>query len=134
MQNDNTRDTDNTNTNPSSLLGDVPPQVKEQLSSWILSMRSEQRSGTALIAEKLNTEHIAALITNNEESEKRDFSAFKIEKFVGIAIFIISLIFALILLIVFRDSEHFITIITALFSFLGGLGVGRFVIPGKGDR
>jgi hypothetical protein len=136
MQNDNPS-TDNNNdprNNTTAFPGDMLPQIEEQLSSWMLSLRSERRSEASLLAEKLDSEHISTIIANGAKEDERSFSAFKIERFIGIAIFVISLIFALTLLIVFRDSEHFITIVTALFSFLGGLGVGKFIMPGKGER
>ncbi|MDR1135615.1 MAG: hypothetical protein LBL49_05500 [Clostridiales Family XIII bacterium] len=112
----------------------IPPQIREQLSSWMLSMYSEQRSGASLLVDKLNPDHISTIIENGAREDERDFSAFKIEKAVSSIIFIACLIFAIVILIVFRDSEYFVTIITALFSFLGGLGVGRVTVTHKTHR
>ena len=99
----------------------------------LLSLYSEQRfiSSTDKIAEKLTPEHITQIISNSEKEDLRAFASFKWNTVVRFATLIISLIFAVFLLIYFRDSEYFTTILTAIFSFLGGLGLGRFVMSPK---
>ena len=108
------------------------PQV-EKLSSAFMSLYSEQRfiSSTDKIAEKLTPEHITQIISNSEKEDLRAFSSFKWNAVVRFATLVISLVFAVFLLIFFRESEHFTTILTAIFSFLGGLGLGRFVVSSK---
>lgn len=111
----------------------ISQEAKKTL-SYMLSMRySEQRmvSPSDKLAEKLEPEHITKIIESAEKDDARSFSAFKIEKFTTLTVFVIALIFAVVLLIMFKDSEYLTMIITALFSFLGGLGVGRFTSQNK---
>jgi hypothetical protein len=141
MQNKNLHDaadpttTDNSQLNPESDMfpNEMPQQVRELLSSWMLSLRSEHRSNASLLVEKLDPEHISTIIANGAKEDERNFSAFKLEKIVGIIILIVALVFALTVLLLFRDSEYFVALITALFSFLGGLGVGKLLLSGKRD-
>jgi len=86
-------------------------------------------SGADKIAEKLNEEHITKIIESSAKDNERSFISAMFGKIAGLVIFFLSLIFAFILLLIFKDSEHFQTILTAIFSFLGGLGVGKFIIP-----
>jgi hypothetical protein len=137
MSKENLPDTSNAGNlpdDPSTVIDNMPPQVKEQLSSWIMSWHSEQRSGAAMLVDKLDAEHISTIITNGAKEDERQFAAFKIDKVVGVIIFILSIAFALALLIIFMDSEYFVPIVTALFSFLGGLGVGKFLPYGKNGK
>jgi len=116
---------------------DEPPQeIKQMLSSYLLSIQSEQRfiSGTDKIAEKITEEHIGKIIDISEKEDERSFKAFKFGRIVGLIIFMVSLAFAFVLLLVFKDSEYFPTILTAIFSFLGGLGVGKFIVPNSDKK
>jgi hypothetical protein len=109
----------------------VPKRVKGMAEAMMLSMRSESHmiSSANKIAEKLTPEHITQIIDNAEEEDKRSFSAFKMNSVLRTVYIIISLSFALFLLIFFKDSEYFSTILTAIFSFLGGIGIGKYVMP-----
>ena len=110
---------------------ELSAENKNLLSSVLLSIQGEQQliSGADKIAEKLTGEHIGKIIENSEKEDERSYKAFIFGKVAGLIIFLISLIFAFVLLLIFKDSEHFQTILTAIFSFLGGLGIGKFIIP-----
>jgi len=109
---------------------DISPRMKEFMSSMVMTLQSEQRiiSSSDKVAEKLTEEHIAQIIMNSEKEDSRQFLAFKLNKFISLIIFIVSLVFAMVLLVIFRDSEYFITLVAAIFSFLGGLGIGKFAL------
>ena len=111
----------------------MPPEVKQLFSSFMMSMSAEHRviSSADKIADKLTPEHITSIIANSEKDDVRSLDAFKWNKIVGLIVFVVSLMFAAFLLIFFRESEHFATILTALFSFLGGIGFGKYVLKGR---
>jgi hypothetical protein len=83
------------------------------------------------VADKLNPEHITTIIDNAEKEDVRKYNAFKMGKIIGLIIFLICIAFSFSLLYIFKDSPHFPTILTGIFSFLGGLGVGKFILPNK---
>ena len=115
--------------------GTLSPESKHVLSSMMLSVHSERRiiSGIDKIAEKLTEAHIDKIIENAAKDDERSFAAFKMRHILGGIIFGVSLAFAFSLILLFRESEHFLTILASIFSFLGGLGVGR-LFPGNRDR
>jgi len=111
----------------------VPPQIEDVLSGFMSVSMSGQSivSSTDKIAEKLTAEHITQIIEVSSKEDERAFAAFQWRMATGIIIFVLSLVFAGLLLVLFRDSEYFVTILTAIFSFLGGMGVGKFILPHK---
>ena len=68
-------------------------------------------------------------IKPEKKKNERSFKAFIFGKVAGLIIFSFSLVFAFILLLIFKHSKYFQTILTAIFSFLGGLVIGKFIIP-----
>jgi hypothetical protein len=102
------------------------PEMHE-IASLFLS-RDEQRiiSSADAIADKLTPEHIAKIIDNSAKDDEYTFRSFKWDKIVSVLILFASMAFAIALLILFQDSSHFEAILAAIFSFLGGLGLGRF--------
>jgi Fe2+ transport system protein B len=112
------------------------PEIEQLLSSVLLSVQSEQQfiSGADKIAEKLTEEHIGKIIESYEKENERSFTALMFGKIAGLIIFFVSLAFAFALLLIFKDSEYFYTILTAIFSFLGGLGVGKYIIPNSKNK
>lgn len=83
------------------------------------------------VVDKLTPEHIDKMLDSSAKEDERSYNAFKINKLTGVLVFVFSLAFAIFLLVFFKDSEHFITVLTGIFSFLGGLGIGKFILPGK---
>jgi len=102
---------------------DEPPhtQVGGKLVSEIMGLAiSEQRfiSETDKIAEKLTSEHITQIIAASEREDSRAFTAFKWNSIVRLIVFVMSLLFVGFLLVFFRYSDYFATILAATFSFL----------------
>jgi len=107
----------------------ISPSFRKMMSQVSMAFHSEQRimSSADKVAEKLTPEHITQIIANSEQDDSRQFSAFKWNSIIKLIIFFASLLFAIFLLVFFRNSEYFITLLAALFSFLGGLGVGKHI-------
>lgn len=99
-------------------------RVKKVVSQMMIS--SPLRSGNP-ISEKITSEHITDLIKNSDAQDKRDRDERKTEKNYQIAFLVIGLLFMVFLIVFLKDSPDLLyKILIALFSFLGGFGMGRF--------
>jgi len=107
----------------------LPPQAERML----MAFRSEQHfiSSSDKIAEKLTPEHITQLLASSDKEDEREHARFQWTSIIKLLIFFTALLFAGFLLVFFSNSEYFLTILASIFSFLGGLGFGRFASLSK---
>ena len=111
----------------------IPPEYRSIISSFLMSVSREQRliSSADSIAEKVTEEHITKMLDMGAKEDERSHLAFKWNRVIQVIVLLVSLGFAAFLLVFFKDSPHFSTIVTSIFSFLGGLGIGRFTMTQK---
>ena len=134
MSNDN-NDTGNVIQSPPSTdqTTDSTHRITSQFFEMFMSAQRVEgfASSADKIAEKLTEDHITMLFKGAEKDDQRKADAEKRGQIIGFIFFIVCLLFAVFVLVFFQNSTHFTTVLTSLFSFLGGLGVGKFILPGK---
>lgn len=112
---------------PEEVLEAIPEEDRGKVVSIIKqSMFSGISRRTSPIADKITPEHITTLITNSDESDKRDRSERKSERNYNLILVLIGLVFIGFLIVFLQSNMNLlITIITAILSFVGGFGFGK---------
>ena len=112
---------------PEELLQSIPVEERGKMVSIIKqSMFSGVVKRNNPISEKITEEHITKLIENSDEQDKRDRKERNVDKYFSLILIIIALVFVGFLIVFLQSNEKLlITIITAIFSFIGGFGLGK---------
>lgn len=113
---------------PESVFEAIPEEDRGRMKSIISQtmISGVVKRGNPL-SDKITSEHITDLIKNSDAQDKRDRDERKTEKNYQIAFLVIGLLFMVFLIVFLKDSPDLLyKILIALFSFLGGFGMGRF--------
>lgn len=112
---------------PEEVLKTIPVEERGKMVSIIKqSMFSGIVKKNNPISEKITEEHISTLIRNSDEQDKRDRKEHIGDKYFSITLIVIALAFVGFLIVFLQSNEKLlITIITAIFSFIGGFGFGK---------
>ena len=112
----------------SEILSQLPPEAQKIISVQLTQMRGGLPVGASPIAQKLNSEHITAIIQNNENESVRDFDLAKIgqnTRRIGMAAVIAVITIILVYAGVTKDKDLSEKIIFASISAVGGYGYGK---------
>ena len=113
---------------PAEILSQLPPEAQKFFSVQLTQMRGGLPVGASPIAQKLNSEHITAIIQNNENESVRDFDLAKIgqnTRRIGMAAVIAVITIILVYAGVTKDKDLSEKIIFASISAVGGYGYGK---------
>jgi hypothetical protein len=113
---------------PAEILSQLPPEAQKFFSVQLTQMRRGLPVGASPIAQKLNSEHITAIIQNNENESVRDFDLAKIgqnTRRIGMAAVIAVITIILVYAGVTKDKDLSEKIIFASISAVGGYGYGK---------
>ncbi len=112
---------------PEDLLKDLP-EDQRKIIQRITSFQGMMPLPNP-IASKITPEHITKVLTNADEEDKRDRQERKDERGHNYKIMVTALIFVLLvggLLIYSKQFEILKYFVTAVFTFAGGFGVGKY--------
>lgn len=106
---------------PVEVLEKLPPTLRSQVSAFFASGQLQHP-----VLKHMTPAHLTDMISHVKDEGKRDFISRMAGQGVLFAIVVIALAFIIILVMLLKDSKDLLTtIITALLTFVGGLGLGK---------
>ena len=106
---------------PPEILNKVPQGLRGQFSAFFASGQMQHP-----VLKNMRPQHVSDMISHVREEGKRNFISSILDRVMIIGIVLIAMAFILILLNALSDKpDMFLTILTAMLSFLGGLGIGK---------
>lgn len=107
---------------PQQLLDKLPPEVKQQITTFLLSHQRIGLPAQNPLASKITSEHIDKIIDNSDKDSERDFKA----RWFTLAYALLALGFLVFLFIYLPtvDKALFLEVLKLILTFLGGLGTG----------
>lgn len=115
------------------IISHLPNQDEQELVKRLIINRTSIHGAANPIADKLTAQHITAIISNAHEQESNGRKERNTHRLFMLTIVLVALgfILALVMLLRAENKDLLITIIAAMLSFLGGLGLGRGFLSGK---